>query len=323
MSVLRKKIQSQPVDTDLNEAVISVVWEQMTQGCLKILEELTGGVDWSSESFATESFARSEIEDNLPKSGLYAGFGVSEKDISCLCLASAPLAAILNKCGIDGQISNFSGIDDYEAAELDLFMMEPFVEFVKGKLVEMMTQTVSKSANPSSESEFHNIREFQKEEVELSSFSLADEHKSWSKISLGLKARLQESGESHSVTFQTILPVPYLKQIVEHSAAVETPEEDFILPENVKYLGRHIDTSVTSVRAVLDSLRMSVADCTRLEIGQVLPLPGVSLENISLEVEMRDQRLAVASGLLGIHKTRRAVKLSEDISDEFRGDVIC
>lgn len=323
MSVLRKKMAAQSVASDLNEADVEAVWTEMTKGCLEILEELTQGLDWATDHFSSDPLPRNEFSESLPKTGLYAGFGPAEKEISCLCLASAPLAAILNRCGIDGLISDFSGVDDYEVTELDLFMMEPFVGFVKKKLAAMMTQTGAASDADPSQLDSEALGKFQKEEIDLSAFSFPDDHKAWSKISMGFKARLPENDETKSVTFQLILPLPYLKRTLSQSETGQKPMDDFVLPENAKYLGRHIDTSVTSVRAVLDSLQMSVADCTRLEIGQVLPLPGVSLENISLEVEMRDQRLAVATGLLGIHKTRRAVKLSEDISEEFRGDVIC
>ena len=323
MSVLRKKMTAQPPASDLNEADIFLVWKEMTKGCLGILEEMTGGINWSEESFSAEPLMRSEFTEILPKSGLYAGFGPAEKEISCLCLASAPLAALLNKSGIDGKVSNFSGVEDYEPSELDLFMMEPFITFVKDKLIDMLGHQGSKAEVQNSQLDIASLGEFQKEEIELSAVSFSEEHKAWTKISLGLKARLEESDETQNVSFQIILPLIYLEETLKSLETGQKSTEDFVLPENAKYLGRHIDTSVTSVRAVLDSLRMSVADCTRLEIGQVLPLPGVSLENISLEVEMRDQRLAVANGLLGIHKTRRAVKLSEDILEEFRGDVIC
>jgi hypothetical protein len=323
MSVLRKKMTAQPPASDFNKADIALVWKEMTKGCLGILEDMTGGLSWTEESFSVEPLMRSEFTDNLAKSGLYAGFGPEEKEICCLCLASTPLAALLNKSGIDGKISNFSGVDDYEASELDLFMMEPFIGFVKNKLIDMMSHQGSEAEVQNPQLDVTSLGEFQKEEIELSAFSFSEEHKAWTRISLEFKARLEENDETQIVSFQVILPLTYLKTTLKSLESSQKSTEDFVLPENAKYLGRHIDTSVTSVRAVLDNLRMSVADCTRLEIGQVLPLPGVSLENISLEVEMRDQRLAVANGLLGIHKTRRAVKLSEDISQEFRGDVIC
>lgn len=323
MSVLRKKMTAQPVASDLNETDIATVWKEVTGGCLNLLEELTDGLHWAEDSFSTQRVERSGFGDTLPKTGLYAGFGPTEKEISCLCLASASLAGILGKCGIDGEISNFSGIEDYAVSDLDLFMMDPFVSFVKDSLGGMMMPSDTKADPGDSEVNEAGLGKFQKEEIDLSSFILSEKHKSWFKISLGFKAKLEEGDDTQSVSFQIVLPLSHLKATLANSEIVQEAEPDFLLPENAKYLGRHIDKSVTSVRAVLDSLQMSVADCTRLEIGQVLPLPGVSLENISLEVEMRDQRLAVANGLLGIHKTRRAVKLSEEVSQEFRGDVIC
>jgi len=62
---------------------------------------------------------------------------------------------------------------------------------------------------------------------------------------------------------------------------------------------------------------MTVAECTRLEIGQIISLPGVSLQDMKLEATLRDEKICVVKGALGIHKSNRAVKLTEDPSPEF------
>jgi len=91
----------------------------------------------------------------------------------------------------------------------------------------------------------------------------------------------------------------------------------------------------TNIRVVVESFRMSVADCTRLAIGQVIPLPGVSLQSMGVEVEMEDdslgqsthrgqklpKRVEVARATLGIYKTNRAVKLIEDLDQNFVQDM--
>jgi len=75
--------------------------------------------------------------------------------------------------------------------------------------------------------------------------------------------------------------------------------------------------------------------CTRLAIGQVIPLPGVSLQSMGVEVEMEDdslgqsthrgqklpKRVEVARATLGIYKTNRAVKLIEDLDQNFVQDM--
>ncbi len=323
MSVLRKKMTTQSAVSDISDADVARLWKETTKGCLQLLEELTSELSWTVSGFTTNGLAREELVKALPEQGLYAGFGPDEKSTEGLFLFDTTLAAILNKSGIDGKLRDFAGADSYSVSELDLFMMEPLITVLKKDLVKMLgASEVEKNSDDKTKPQL-NFVDFQKEETELTAFLMSDAHKAWRQIDMSFQAQLAESDEAQIVSLKIILPQSFLERALEVAKIGSKPAEDVLLPENAKYLGRHIDKSVTSVRAVLDSFQMSVADCTRLEIGQILPLPGVSLENISLEVEMRNQRLAVANGLLGIHKTHRAVKLSEDISEEFRSDVIC
>ncbi|CAM3672361.1 hypothetical protein [Litorimonas haliclonae] len=323
MSVLRKKLMTQSVVTDIKDADVAYVWEDTTEGCLSLLEELTPDLTWTVSDLTTTGIIREELAKALPEDGLYAGLGRDEKVTESLFLFDTTLAAILNKSGIDGRISDLSGLKDHSVSELDLFLMEPLITFLKKDLVKMLGAAEEGKGQEDQTKPQTNRLEFQKEETELTAFMMSDEHKSWRRIEMSFQAQLAEGEDAQPVSLSIILPQSFLEETLEAAHIENETADDVLLPENAKFLGRHIDKSVTSVRAVLDSFQMSVADCTRLEIGQILPLPGVSLENISLEVEMRNQRLAVANGLLGIHKTRRAVKLSEDISDEFRSDVVC
>lgn len=323
MSVLRKKMTTQSVVTDINDADVAYVWKDTTEGCLRLLEELTSDLTWAVSDLTTTGIVREELSKKLPEEGLYAGLGPDEKLTESLFLFDPTLAAILNKSGIDGGIGDLSGLKDHSVSELDLFLMEPLITFLKKDLARMMGAAEAGKGQEEQTNSQISFLEFQKEETKLTAFIMSDEHKSWRRIEMSFQAQLAEGEDAQPVSLSVILPQNFLEKTLEAAHSENETADDVLLPENAKYLGRHIDKSVTSVRAVLDSFQMSVADCTRLEIGQILPLPGVSLENISLEVEMRNQRLAVANGLLGIHKTRRAVKLSEDISDEFRSDVVC
>jgi len=104
---------------------------------------------------------------------------------------------------------------------------------------------------------------------------------------------------------------------MKRGSKVDIVSETLDFDETAETLTRHIDKSVTSLRAVLESCEMTVADCTRLSIGQVIPLPGVSLQILSIEADITDNRVCIAKGALCIHKTRRAVQLVEDVSPIF------
>jgi len=78
-----------------------------------------------------------------------------------------------------------------------------------------------------------------------------------------------------------------------------------------------IDRAIVPVRAVVETCRMTVADCTRFEIGQVIKLPGVSLQSIGIETEFGEGKASFVPGALGIYKSHRAIKLTEDLDPTF------
>ncbi|WP_298915610.1 hypothetical protein [uncultured Algimonas sp.] len=72
------------------------------------------------------------------------------------------------------------------------------------------------------------------------------------------------------------------------------------------------------IRAVGDRLEMSVADCTRLAIGQVVGLPGLRFDKLELDVEMGDGPLPLTDAALGADKGRKAVRLNRGLDPDFR-----
>jgi len=82
------------------------------------------------------------------------------------------------------------------------------------------------------------------------------------------------------------------------------------------------------IRAVVESCHMTIAECTRLEIGQVISLPGVSLNTVGifLDSETSDTEepetdaIELTRGSLGIFKKNRALKLIENIDPSFTHD---
>lgn len=72
-----------------------------------------------------------------------------------------------------------------------------------------------------------------------------------------------------------------------------------------------------NVRAVADRVRMSVADCTRLEIGQVVALPGLRFDQLELSVDMDDGPLALTDAALGADKGMKAVRLNRGLDPAF------
>lgn len=76
-----------------------------------------------------------------------------------------------------------------------------------------------------------------------------------------------------------------------------------------------------SLEIVLEDLRLSIADCTRLELGQVIALPGASHERLSLKTSGGRGKIVLTTATLGVFKSNKAIKLNADIDPEFLGEL--
>lgn len=106
------------------------------------------------------------------------------------------------------------------------------------------------------------------------------------------------------------------------------------------HLKKSLPATHVNMRVVVETIDMTVAECTRLHIGQVLQLPGISLDTLAVEVDAdampvgkeissvegnlptSNPRVELTKARLGVYKSRRAVKLANDISEEFFYDLL-
>lgn len=72
------------------------------------------------------------------------------------------------------------------------------------------------------------------------------------------------------------------------------------------------------VQAIADHVRMSVADCSRLKIGQVIGLPGLRFDHLKLSVEMGEGPVFLTDASLGADKGLKAVRLNKGLDPSFR-----
>jgi hypothetical protein len=72
------------------------------------------------------------------------------------------------------------------------------------------------------------------------------------------------------------------------------------------------------VQAIADHVRMSVADCSRLKIGQVIGLPGLRFDHLNLSVEMGEGPVFLTDASLGADKGLKAVRLNRGLDPSFR-----
>lgn len=88
--------------------------------------------------------------------------------------------------------------------------------------------------------------------------------------------------------------------------------------------GRAHDSLRASMRSstilldgVLDRLQMTIGQCSRLEVGQVLPLSEADTSRITLRAETVNGSVAIGVAEMGVWKRQRALKLSTPILEPF------
>lgn len=78
-----------------------------------------------------------------------------------------------------------------------------------------------------------------------------------------------------------------------------------------------IRTSQITIDAILDTFDLSIAECAKLTVGQVLPLENAELNQLIISTETFEGRSNVTTGALGVWKTQRAVKVTSPVPASF------
>ncbi|MEO9968468.1 MAG: FliM/FliN family flagellar motor switch protein [Hyphomonadaceae bacterium] len=86
-------------------------------------------------------------------------------------------------------------------------------------------------------------------------------------------------------------------------------------------LHKSVQMSDIRVRGVIERVEMSFGDCTRLKVGQILPLETANQNAIILAVDTVSGSTDISNGMLGVWKQNRAIKLNAPISENFVRDL--
>jgi len=298
MSVLRKKIDKNLGVPKLETRKLLAYWEQTKSFYLSGCESLIEHLHWKEVDVKVSQGSLEDIKSKLPDTGLYTSFGNNIKDTQAVFLLDNALASIIAKHGFTGRIKTFDGIQDYEISKIDSLMMDP--------LIATTHRALDNSSWP--------VRNDYLEKAEL---PFAQYITNCIQIEFLYEVSFGPQSEGQAIRFTLIVPSEYMlpRLAAFQEQIVSKPVSDS--DQSSEILSRHVDQSVTSLRAVLEKRKMTVADCTRLEIGQIISLPGVSLKEMKLEATLRDDKICVVTGALGIHKSNRAIKLTADLSPEF------
>lgn len=89
-----------------------------------------------------------------------------------------------------------------------------------------------------------------------------------------------------------------------------------------KSLSASIRASAISLDAVLERMTLTIAECSRLEVGNILPLANADANRLSLCAETINGSVDIGLGELGVWKRQRAVKLHTPISENFAREIL-
>ena len=122
-------------------------------------------------------------------------------------------------------------------------------------------------------------------------------------------------GETLSIV--SILLEPEFVLRMARSSGAELAEDGPLVRTPHKVLRESVRASAITLDAVMERLTMTIGECSRLEVGQIVPLPGVDPSNLALSSETINGSVDIGIGEMGVWKRQRALKLKTPVSKSF------
>ena len=320
MSIIRKKLSAKRELPDFIKNSLTL-WAPLHNAFCDRLGELTQS-SWEVVLSDIKIDALPELISALPEQGLYFGYGDKECGVSFITYYDAGFAEKVTRSALEMKKGPVD--DNYKIGKLDLLLFKPVTEKFNielGTLFENTYEDFSTSASAL----FEEVeRGLTTEDIN----NVADDI-IWNEVTLSVQPVQKEPDKTQNAEVPTpalavrvLLPQTLLLKLVStHASEIDAPVIDSKNPWT-RHMRNSLDTAIVPVRAVVETCRMTVADCTRFEIGQIIDLPGVSLDSIGVEADMSGVSVNFATAKLGIYKAHRAVKLIENMDPEFCSDSI-
>ncbi len=87
-------------------------------------------------------------------------------------------------------------------------------------------------------------------------------------------------------------------------------------------LRKSVKSSMIKLEGVLDRLTLSIGECSRFEVGQVIALSDVDTAHVSLEAETVNGSVDIGHCEMGVWKRQRALKLKTPILEPFTRELV-
>ena len=92
-------------------------------------------------------------------------------------------------------------------------------------------------------------------------------------------------------------------------------------PSTSRQLRDSVMGSSIRVEAVLDKISMTIGECSRLKVGDLIPLPDTDPGSIRLNAETVNGQIEIGQCEMGVWKRQRALKLKQPVLEPFTQEV--
>ena len=325
-SVLKSKIDAARLlkEADTVPPTLAERFQPLQNDVCEIIETITQE-EFEPSQVDMTPFLEADIQSMLDAPSLKLIFSRPGSQLTFLGSISPALAIYACQHSLLFSKTQTVSDEDYVPSKLDCLLLQPLA----ARIGEALTSLVA-APKPLKPSIATSFKELGISKAQFKAIGKA--------VKLRLCVSQLASGVENENTFEEgalyielILPRQITYDVIlankgakDNAAPVIDPTHPWAI-----HMRDNVNKANVPVRAVVESCFMTVAECTRLEIGQVIALPGVSLNNIELFVDMdmgeesKVKHLAVglAQGSLGIYKKNRALKMNESVDPDFIQDL--
>lgn len=315
MNILKRKIEAQKDDITYEPAKVSAAFTTLSEKLVAELKKFDGSFRYEVVKIDANSFDIEKRNKEIPAGGAFFGYGSNEKSTTALLCFDAPLCAFVSD-------ASFGKVDIPELASKETPSSADKLTLL---LLEDMSQIFREDLTNHYGALGHTTKD-----ISLSTYNFDEAQTPFARLKFDITVKRaldkkQAKGKINTleIAVDFIMPSATLEQILQTHALQNSESQDanFLVEELQTYWSQRVDHSHTRLKLVLEEFNLSVADCTRLQIGDILPLPSVSLMEIKVHADFNDNEMCIASAALGIYKTHRAARLIGDLDPVFLNGV--
>lgn len=311
MGVLQKKLAKGKKSVPIDKSLSRDAWNAFQEFLLTKLVEKIPMDRAAMGKLTLKSLSAADLlsPDHCERSVLQCAYGLDVKAADLIISCDAFTAKALHAASFaysDGFEDTLDAVSksDFKATPLELHIFEDLCQTIRDGIADNI-----KSAA--------NYSELQSTFI-LSDLYLNPKIEHWVHLPFPYSFDLEHEGKTSSHTGYIYIDLPKgLHDAFLDDYILQTGQGDETACPPLSSRPNLTQTP-TPLRALLEELDMSVAQCTRLEIGEVIPLPGISVNNIRVQAEMHNgNRLDIAKARLGIFKSNKALKIQRDVNTQF------